>query len=156
MREIEGAKLQTVNGYIWKLKLKVYPLTSTSEANDFSVSFDGWTKGDFTDVGFNVKMGTEDSKGFTMSEEEDEGSFTGLMKARVELDETLDETMAGNQEDKIELAKMGGVIAIVGLCGIALGFFIKHKIAESRVAKLQTQLTAFERMSTGKGGNQML
>ena len=33
----------------------------------------------------------------------------------------------------------------VALVGVALGFFVRHKIAESRVKQLQSQLTVMQR-----------
>ena len=159
VRTIVEGKMQAVNGYIWKLKLKVYPLTSTSKANDFDISLEGWTKGDYTEVGFNLRM-ADDKMGFLQDSKEDKGSFQGLNMARGDVDETLEEIKTGGGgggEGGVTLSQMAGVIVVVGLIGTVVGFFVKHKLAESRVAKLQTQITTLERMSSAnKGGNGML
>ncbi|GMH64938.1 hypothetical protein TL16_g04080 [Triparma laevis f. inornata] len=155
---IKSSTVQTVNGYIWKLYVNVYFPHLGKGEEDFVVALNGWANGEFTDASFNLQL--EDETGFIDSEDNEEGSVTGLHKARAIVDQDFEDKMQGSKEEKTDMMTMGVVALAVGLVGVAVGFFVKHKLAESRVKQLQHQLTVFERNSQGdiKGGsdNRML
>ncbi|GMH86970.1 hypothetical protein TrST_g4856 [Triparma strigata] len=156
---IKSSTVQTVNGYLWKLHVNTYFTHLGAGEEDFVITLNGWVNGDATDASFNLQL--EGEPGFIDSEDNEEGSVTGLHKARGVVDQDFEDKMQGTKEDKADMMTMGAIALGVGLIGIGFGYFVKHKLAESRVKQLQHQLTVMERESGGSGikggsGNRML
>ena len=137
--------MQAVNGYIWKLKLNCYFEHLGASSELFAVSLDGWVNGDYTEAKFNLKLDGE--SGFLDNSSAEEGSVTGMHKARAVIDKDFDAKKQGDIEQKKDMTIIGAVVVGVGFLGVALGFYIKYKITESRVKKLQSQLTVMESTS---------
>mmetsp|Transcript_680 Transcript_680/g.1440 ORF Transcript_680/g.1440 Transcript_680/m.1440 type:complete len:761 (+) Transcript_680:107-2389(+) len=141
---IKETKVQAVNGYIWKLKVESYFSHLGSGPDNFVVSLDGWVSGDYSTAKFNLKLDGE--SGFLDNDESEEGAVTGIHKARGAVEEDLDERKQGGADDAKGTTVLAAAAAAVGVAGVALGFFVRHKIAESRVKQLQSQLSvAMER-----------
>ena len=127
---------------------KVYPMAvGPSPSATFEVNIESWVSGDLSTQLFNIKLSTEGE--FQENVTPESGNTAGLSGARKAIGNKVEEKNAA-----AKVGKLAGLVAGIGLVGVAVGFLAKHQHGKAEVKDLKTRLTVSERRNTLQGGEE--